>query len=166
MRKIGKRLLLILGVLVVAEIADTLLRTYAWRSRDPRALHLIKSYNKYVFNPVMLRFAGRSGVSAIVHHVGRRSGTPYATPVIAHQFDEDVIIPLPYGTDVDWLRNVLAAGQVTVDLNALSLRVEEPAIVDIDNVIGFLPASMVRTVRLNGAREAVRLYISPSTTPA
>jgi deazaflavin-dependent oxidoreductase (nitroreductase family) len=165
MRKIAKTLLVILGVVVVVEVAETALRLWAWRSRNPRALHLIKRFNKLT-NPVWVRFSGRSGHLATVHHFGRRSGTPYATPVIAHQSHQDVIIPLPYGTDVDWLRNLLAAGQAVVDLEGRSLTVDQPAVVDIDDVTGLLPAPMVRTVRLNGARDAVRMRVSGIATPA
>lgn len=166
MRKIAKTLLVLVAVVVVVEVVETAFRLWAWRSRNPRALHLVKRFNKHVENPVQLRFAGRSGLSAIVHHVGRRSGTPYTTPVIAHQCQQDVIIPLPYGTEVDWLRNLLSAGQAVVDLEGRSLTVDKPAVVAIDDVIGILPAPMVRTVRLNGAREAARLHVSGSAAPA
>ena len=159
-RKVAKTLMLIVGVGVIIWAVETALTVWAWRSRNPRGLHLIKRFNKYVLNPLVLRFSGRSGLSAIVHHVGRRSGTPYASPVIAHQTHDDVIIPLPYGTDVDWLRNLLAAGQAVVDLEGRSLVVNTPAVVDIDDVIDLLPTSMLRTVRLNGAREAARLHVS------
>jgi deazaflavin-dependent oxidoreductase (nitroreductase family) len=166
MRKIAKAMLVLLGVVMVAWVAEFALTVWAWRSRNPRALDLIKHFNKYVLNPVMLRFSGQSGPSAIVHHVGRRSGTPYATPVIAHQSHRDIIIPLPYGTDVDWLRNLLAAGQAVVDLEGRSLSVDEPAVVDIHDVIGLLPAPMGRAVRFNGARGAVRLRVSQTVTSA
>jgi deazaflavin-dependent oxidoreductase (nitroreductase family) len=166
MRKIAKTLLPILGVVVVFEVVDTALHVWAWRSRSPRVRHLITRYNKCVTNRLMLPFSGRSGSSAIVHHIGRRSGRPYATPVIAHQTGRDVIIPLPYGTDVDWLRNLLAAGEAVVDLEGRSLGVDEPAVVDIDDVIGLLPASMVRTVRFTGARDAVRMRATGSLDPA
>jgi len=166
MRKVAKALLVILGVVLVVWVAETAFTVWAWRSRSPRALRLARHSKKYVINPVMLPFSGRSGLSAIVHHVGRRSGTTYATPVIAHRSHQDVIIPLPYGTDVDWLRNLLAAGQAVVDLQGHSLKVDEPAVVDIDNVIGLLPPSMERTVRFNGARDAVRLRVSGTATPA
>jgi deazaflavin-dependent oxidoreductase (nitroreductase family) len=165
MRKIAKTLLVILGVVVVVEVVDTALTVWAWRSRNPRALRLAKRLKKYVTNPVMIRFSGRSGQSAIVHHVGRRSGTPYATPVIAHQTSQDVIIPLPYGTDLDWLRNLRAAAQAVVDLEGHSVRVGEPAVVAMNDVIDLLPAPMVRTVRFNGAREALRLRVSEPTLP-
>jgi deazaflavin-dependent oxidoreductase (nitroreductase family) len=160
MRKTAKALLVLLGLAMAAYVLDSALTVWAWRTRNPRLLSFVKRSHKHVLNPVMLRASGRSGFSAVIHHVGRRSGTPYATPVIAHQTNHDVIIPLPYGTDVDWLRNLLAAGQGIVDLEGRSLTVDEPAVVDIDDVIGLLPASMVLTVRFNGAREAVQMRVS------
>jgi deazaflavin-dependent oxidoreductase (nitroreductase family) len=163
MHKIAKTLMVVLGVFVVFEVVDTALHLWGWRSRSPRSLRFVKRYNKYVINPVMLQFSGRSGHSAVVHHLGRRSGTRYVTPVMAHQTQQDVIIPLPYGTEVDWLRNLRAVGQAVVDLEGHSLRVDEPAVVDIDDVVDLLPASMVRTVRFNGAREALRLRVSEPT---
>jgi deazaflavin-dependent oxidoreductase (nitroreductase family) len=166
MRKIAKTVLMVAGVVVVAWVVELALTAWAWRSRNPRALNLIKHFNKYVLNPVMLRFSGRSGQTAVVRHVGRRSGTPYATPVVAHRSGQDVIIPLPYGTDVDWLRNLLAADQAVVDFEGRSFRVDEPTLADIDNVIGLLPAPMARIVRFNGARDAVRLRVAQTATPA
>lgn len=166
MRKISKALLVTLGVVVVFEAVDAALTVWAWRSRSPRALRIAKRLKKYVANPVMLRFSGHSGLSAIVHHVGRRSGMPYATPVIACQVGEDVVIPLPYGTDVDWLRNLQAAGRAIVDLEGRSLSVTEPAVLDLDAVVDGLPSSMVRIVRLNGARQAVRTRVSGGADPA
>lgn len=165
LRKIARALLVLVAVVVVVWVVDTALMAWAWRSRNPGALRLVKRFNKYVLNPLVLRFSGRSGPCAIVHHIGRRSGAIYATPVIAHQTHDDVIIPLPYGTDVDWLRNLLAAGQAVVDLEGCSLSVEEPAVVDIDDVVRLLPAPMARTVRLNGARDAVRMRVSKIATP-
>ena len=162
-RKTVRVLMVILGAVVAFEVVDTALHLWGWRSRSPRSLRLVKQYNKYVINPVMLRVSGRSGHSAVVHHVGRRSRKPYATPVIAHRAEQDVIIPLPYGTDVDWLRNLLAAGRAAVDLDGRSLTVHEPTVVDIDEIVELLPASMVRTVRFNGAREALRLRVAEPT---
>lgn len=166
MRRLAKTVLVVLGGAVVVWVVETALTVWAWRSRSPRALGFIKRCNKYSINPLMLRFSGKSGMSAIVHHVGRRSGTPYATPVIAHQTHQGVIIPLPYGVEVDWLRNLLAAEQAVVDLDGRSLRVGKPAIVDIDDVIGLLPAAMVRIVSFNGAGEAVRLPVSQISASA
>jgi deazaflavin-dependent oxidoreductase (nitroreductase family) len=162
MGKIAKTLLVMLGVVVVVEVADTALHMWAWRTRNLRALQFVKRYNKFLVNRVYLRFSGRLGQVGVIHHVGRRSGTPYTTPVMAHESHQDVIVPLSYGTDVDWLRNLQAAGHGCVDLQGRSLQVDEPAVVDIEDVVGLLPESMVRTIRLNGARQAARLHVSGS----
>jgi hypothetical protein len=88
------------------------------------------------------------------------------SPPVVHghppQSEGDVIIPLPYGTDVDWFRNLETAGQAIVDLEGCSLTVDGPAVADIDDVIGMHPPSMMRLARLNGAREAARLRVSAS----
>jgi deazaflavin-dependent oxidoreductase (nitroreductase family) len=164
MRTIAKTLMGVLGVAVAFQVVDTVLHLWGWRSHSPRVLRFVKRYNKHVINPLMLRFSGRFGHAAVVRHLGRRSGMPYATPVMAHRSQQDVIIPLPYGTDVDWLHNLQAAGQAMVDLEGDSLRVDEPAVVDVDSVVDLLPATMVRTIRFNGAREAVRLRILEPAT--
>ena len=50
-----------------------------------------------------------------------------------------------------------------VDLEGRSLRVGETAVVGIDDVVDLLPDSMMRVVRFNGAREALRLRVSEPT---
>ncbi len=158
-KRIVETLLVILGVIAIQQAVETGFTMWAWRSRNPRALDLVKRYNKLT-RPVRIRSAGRSGLLAAVHHVGRRSGTPYTTPVIAHRSAAEVFVPLPYGTDVDWLRNLLAAGAGVIDLDGSTLDVYRPAVVAIGEVVELLPLSMRRIVRMNGAREAVRLRVA------
>ena len=70
---------------------------------------------KYTLNPLTLRFArSGSGPFAIVRHVGRRSGKQYETPIIARPTEDGFIIELTYGYEVDWHKNVLAAGGCTL----------------------------------------------------
>lgn len=47
---------------------------------------------------------------AVVEHEGRTSGTRYRTPVLAFRTGATFTFALTYGKDVDWVRNVLAAG--------------------------------------------------------
>jgi deazaflavin-dependent oxidoreductase (nitroreductase family) len=51
------------------------------------------------------------GPFSLVRHVGRKSGRTYETPLILAQVPEGFIAELTYGTDVNWYRNVLAAGE-------------------------------------------------------
>jgi deazaflavin-dependent oxidoreductase (nitroreductase family) len=51
---------------------------------------------------------------AVVHHMGRRSGRAYAVPVAIRVTADSFIIPLPWGKDTQWLRNVMAAGGCSI----------------------------------------------------
>ena len=75
----------------------------------------VKQFNKHLLNPVMLLLAGRKHwYASAIEHVGRKSGHAYTTPVVAGRVPGGFVMPLPYGTEVDWLRNVLAAGTATL----------------------------------------------------
>jgi deazaflavin-dependent oxidoreductase (nitroreductase family) len=70
---------------------------------------------KYTLNP-LTRWLARSsfGPFTIVRHVGRHSGKLYETPIIVSPVEDGFMIELTYGHDVDWHKNVLAAGGCTV----------------------------------------------------
>jgi deazaflavin-dependent oxidoreductase (nitroreductase family) len=73
--------------------------------------HRFLTFLKNYFNPLTRRIArGSRGPFAIVRHVGRRSGKPYETPIIVQPADDGFVIELTYGSNVDWYKNVLAAG--------------------------------------------------------
>lgn len=66
---------------------------------------------KYTVNPVTRRFAEHSfGPFSIIRHVGRRSGKRYETPIIVAPLEDDFVIELTYGPNVDWRKNVMAGG--------------------------------------------------------
>ncbi|MFY9920527.1 MAG: nitroreductase/quinone reductase family protein [Mycobacterium sp.] len=91
----------------------------------------VRTFNKYVLNPAMLHLAGRKHwYAAVIRHTGRRSGKNYATPVVADRVTDGFIVPLPYGTGVDWLRNVLAAGRAAITVDGRTDDVVEPEIID------------------------------------
>ncbi len=66
---------------------------------------------KNTLNRLTTRIArGRRGPFALVKHVGRKSGKPYETPIIVQPTSGGLVIELTYGDQVDWYRNVRAAG--------------------------------------------------------
>lgn len=70
---------------------------------------------KHTLNPLTRRLARSSfGPFSLVRHVGRRSGKQYETPLVAVRTDDGFVIELTYGPDVDWYKNVLAAGGCTI----------------------------------------------------
>lgn len=151
---------LALGVLIVGEIIESILMMWAFRTGNPRAIRLLTSYHKHVTNPVMVRFfSGRSAHAGLIEHVGRRSGRSYVTPVTAHRSEDTIIVPLPYGTDVDWLRNVQAAGDGVVKLEGRAFYVDEPEVVPVDDVLPLLPSFVTRIVQLHDTEVALRLHV-------
>ena len=70
---------------------------------------------KYSLNPLTRRLARSPfGPFSLVRHVGRRSGKRYETPIIASRIKDGFMIELTYGPNVDWHKNVLAAGSCTL----------------------------------------------------
>ncbi len=91
----------------------------------------VARFNKKVLNPFTLSFAGRPySPYAIVRHVGRKSGRQYTTPVVAQRTEEGFVIPLPYGEDTDWHRNVQAAGEAVIASQGHAYHVARPEVVD------------------------------------
>jgi deazaflavin-dependent oxidoreductase (nitroreductase family) len=70
---------------------------------------------KHTLNRVTLR-AARSGRGpfSIVTSVGRKTGKTYETPIIVQPTDGGFMIELTYGDQVQWYKNVLAAGRCKI----------------------------------------------------
>ncbi|MEZ0351556.1 nitroreductase family deazaflavin-dependent oxidoreductase [Mycobacterium sp. pR1184] len=97
----------------------------------------------------MLHLAGRKHwYASVIEHTGRHSGKQYSTPVVTERVPDGFIVPLPYGTDVDWLRNVLAAGQATIRADGQSYRVAEPEIISAASAAAELRPERRRTYDL------------------
>jgi deazaflavin-dependent oxidoreductase (nitroreductase family) len=102
----------------------------------PKAL---ARFNLVVTNPVACRVAGRLPGFAIVTHVGRRSGRTYRTPVNLFRAGERYVIALTYGSDSQWVRNVLAAGECEVETRGERIHLVGPEVVH-DPRREFVPA--------------------------
>ncbi len=71
----------------------------------------LRNFNKKVTNRIFSAIAGKKNSPyALLSHRGRSSAKSYSTPVIAVRKGDQFYFTLPYGTKVDWFRNVLAAG--------------------------------------------------------
>jgi deazaflavin-dependent oxidoreductase (nitroreductase family) len=86
-------------------------------------------FNRLAANRVTEPFAGRLPGFAVVVHKGRKSGREYRCPVGAAQDEIGYKIPLPYGLDVDWLKNVLAEGGCELVVRGKSVQVVDPQVI-------------------------------------
>ena len=121
----------------------------------------VRRMNRTVTNPRVMRTAGTSGTqTSVIEHVGRTSGRTYATPVEIIETPTGLLIALPYGTRADWLRNVLAAGSATVISGGERVAATRPAVVATADVAEQIPARTLRTLRLFGVGQCLRLETS------
>jgi deazaflavin-dependent oxidoreductase (nitroreductase family) len=88
--------------------------------------HAVTRFNKKYLNQVLVRLAGH-GWFVELEHVGRRSGRTFRTPIMAFDRGDVVTIALTYGSGVDWLANLRAAGGGRMRLRDELLALGAPA---------------------------------------
>ena len=82
--------------------------------------------NRRVTNHLLRGLATRLPGFGVVVHTGRRSRRQYRTPVNVFRRGNRYIIALTYGTNADWVRNVLADGGCTLETRGRALRLSRP----------------------------------------
>ena len=107
-----------------------------------------------LLNPRVLKVAGTAERPrfGVLEHRGRRSGRAYRTPLGVRGFPGGFLIPLTFGPDADWCRNVLAAGECVIRWRGRQYTAVEPRVVDAADV-----RDELRTASGPGERLALRL---------
>ena len=100
----------------------------------------VTQFNKRFLNPVTSRVAVVAPMMGVVHHTGRTSGKAYQTPVLVFRRGDRLVVALTYGPEVDWVRNVLAAGGCVVHTRGSDLTAREPRLTRDDTAGVSLPA--------------------------
>ncbi len=110
----------------------------------------LRRVNRAVTNPLMRTFAWWVPPLAVVHHVGRTSGRRYRTPVLAFASVKGLVIPMTYGRDVDWARNLVAAHGGEVEQSGRRVALHNPRIVAFGAAEARLPAALRPVFRAMG----------------
>jgi len=100
----------------------------------------MRRVNRVFTNPLMGTFAWLVPPLAVVHHVGRKSGRTYRTPVVAFRSAEGFVVPMTYGRDVDWARNIVRARGCEIEQMASRYTLHNPRIVGFKAAEAHLPA--------------------------
>ncbi len=117
---------------------------------------ILKSFNKRIMNPLILKFAGRTrSPFAVVHHVGRRSGKPYSTPIIVQRNAQGFVMALTYGPEVDWYRNLQAAGRATLLWHGREYAIGKPEPLDVEAGLSAFPPLQRKILRARGTQDFV-----------
>lgn len=94
---------------------------------------------------------------AVVYHRGRRSGRGYAVPVAIRVTHDILTIPLPWGEETRWARNVIAAAGCTVRWNGRELAAIEPRILGLDEAADAFHPAQRAVLRAGRVRSVLRL---------
>jgi deazaflavin-dependent oxidoreductase (nitroreductase family) len=121
-----------------------------------------------ILNPLMRKLAGRRHVrmAAEIRHVGRRSGRSYVTPAGARVRGDVAVIPLTFGNQSDWSKNVRAAGGCSIRVNGLRYTADTPEFLDRLDAAPLLAAAFSpverASFRLLGIKQYLRLHVVPA----
>lgn len=156
----------ILGGVVLALTALAALFVISMRMKYPPVLTAIRHFNRAVTNPQAMKTAGQPGAAASeIKHVGRTSGASYGTPIGPVSTDDGFVIPLPYGTTPDWLKNVLAAGSAVIINEGITYQVDRPELIPSTVAFPHVPAGEQRALRAFGVDQFLRVHKAESQDP-
>ena len=127
-------------------------RTRMWRLR-----HFATRF----VNPVTRLFAGRVPGFGILTYRGRTSGRMYNTPINVFRRGDDYIFVLTYGSDANWVKNVLAAGGCRILTRGRNISLTRPEVM-VDPTRSLLPAAIRFIGRLGNVTEFLRMRPEPA----
>jgi deazaflavin-dependent oxidoreductase (nitroreductase family) len=122
------------------------------RSRLWGLRHLATRY----LNPFTRPFAGSLPGFGILTHRGRETGRVYHTPINVFRRGNTFVFFLTYGSDVQWVKNVLAAGGCTLRTRGRDVALIAPELVT-DPRRRLVPSPVRAVGRLVGATEFLRM---------
>jgi len=134
----------------------------------PRTRRLIRAVAR-VANPLVLRIAGHRHmpILGIMHHRGRTTGRPYATPLgVRPTVGGGFVMPLTFGEASHWYRNIRAAGWCVVTYQGTDHTVTRPVVVDRATAGPAYPRYERLALRLIGVSEFVWLTGTPTAGSA
>ena len=93
-------------------------------------------------NAIFLKIAGgRFRAYSLLKHIGRKSGREYRTPISAFPLGDGFVLALLYGdaTEVEWCRNVMAAGKCVLKTKGQEYQLEKPEIIPASKALAAYP---------------------------
>jgi deazaflavin-dependent oxidoreductase (nitroreductase family) len=92
-------------------------RTRLWRYR-----HLVTRY----VDPIALPIARRLPGFGVVICPGRKTGRVYHTPINVFRRSDTYLFFLTYGSDAQWVKNILAAGSCSLETRGRVVQLTQP----------------------------------------
>lgn len=125
------------------------------------AMKFMRPFTTRVVNPITRRFAGRLPGFGILSYVGRRSGRRYRTPINVFRHGQDYVFALTYSSDVDWVKNVMAAGECELETMGRTVRLSDPRLF-VDPKQRLMPLPVRLFLRLMRVTEFLSMRPAPT----
>jgi deazaflavin-dependent oxidoreductase (nitroreductase family) len=125
---------------------------------------IVRQWNKAGLNRVTRHVAPWMPGLGVVIHRGRRSGRIYETPVNVFATEDGCILALTYGTDTDWVKNVLAAGGCELRTRGHITCMTSPRLFHDDTRRDIRPLER-QVLRVIGVADFMSLKTAPVATP-
>jgi len=126
---------------------------------------VVGQWNKVGLNRVTRRVAPWMPGFGVVVHRGRRSGKAYETPVNVFATADGYVLALTYGTDTDWVKNVLAAGGCELRTRGQVFRLTAPRLYHDENRRDIRPLER-QVLKALGVADFMSLKTAPATASA
>ncbi len=113
---------------------------------------IVAKANRRIVNPVFRQFAGKIPPFAIVEHRGRKSGKLFRTPLMVFPAGDEMLVALTYGKDADWVKNIVAAGECTMEYRQQRIALTAPRLSRTnpnDQPFPFLVRTVLRIMQVN-----------------
>lgn len=123
----------------------------------------LRPFTTRLFNPLSRHFAGWLPGFGILSYVGRKSGRLYRTPLNVFKRGDSYVFALTYGSEVDWVRNVLAAGHADLRTRGRDIHLVEPELF-VDPTRHLMPLPVRIVLRLNDVQEFLRVKVRSERT--
>ena len=91
-----------------------------WRFR-----HVVHRY----VNPITRPAARKLPTFAVLTHRGRKTGRTYRTPINVFRRGNYYFFFLTYGSDVQWVKNILATGSCSIETRGRVVDLVEPELI-------------------------------------
>jgi deazaflavin-dependent oxidoreductase (nitroreductase family) len=120
----------------------------------------LRSAVVHIVNPLTRRFAGRMPGFGLLTYRGRTTGRLYRTPINVWPRDDEYVFALTYGSDVQWVKNVLAAGGCDIRVRGREVHLTDPELI-VDPTLRLWPGPpLLRVIgRLGHVTEFLRMRV-------
>jgi deazaflavin-dependent oxidoreductase (nitroreductase family) len=108
-------------------------------------------------DPVLRPLARKLPIFGVVTYPGRKTGRTYHTPINVFRRGDDYLFFLTYGSDAQWVQNILAAGSCSLETRGRVVQLVEPELITDPELRAAPPAVRFVERRIAGVTQYLKM---------